>query len=105
MNFGRRTPLEVPRPAVVPPTITVIFTDSGAPADFTGTSGVRGVESAPPPPPPHPAKNAAATAAANNLRNDFIFIRRRPKSKRAYAGRAGAWSQRMASHEARRPLL
>jgi hypothetical protein len=66
-NFGRRTPLELPRPAVVPAITTVTLTDCGEPAGLSGVTGV-GVES-PPPPPPHPAKNAVANATANNLRN------------------------------------
>ena len=76
MNFGRRTPLELPRPAVVPPTMTLICTDSAAPAGFDGVTGV-GAERPPPPPPPQPAKNAAANVAVSNLRSELVLIRHR----------------------------
>src|ERR1700681_1183444 len=82
-NFGRRTPLDEPRPAVVPPMITETLTDSSAPGDFAGVPG--GVVSAPPLPPPHPPKKAAATAAANNLRNKLIPSSHQVKSDEAPA--------------------
>jgi hypothetical protein len=75
MNYGRRTPLELPRPAVVPPMMTLIVTDSGAPAGFAGVTGA-GAER-PPPPPPQPARNAAANVAVSNLRSDVVLIRHR----------------------------
>ena len=82
-NFGRRTPLDEPRPAVVPPMITLILTDSGVPGTFVTGVSVRGVVIAPPPPPPHPPKNAAASATASNLRNELFQSR---SSERASAG-------------------
>ncbi len=91
-NLGRRTPLDAPCPAVVPPMITETFTDSGDPGDpgaFTGTS-VRGVVCAPPP--PHPAKNAAAMAVANNLRNETDPHRCRTEEKRSNARHPGRFS-------------
>ena len=45
-NFGRRTPLDEPRPAVVPPMITEMLTDSGVPANFAGDPGRRRQRSA-----------------------------------------------------------
>jgi hypothetical protein len=95
MNRGRRTPLELPRPAVVPPMMTLIFTDSVVPAAFTGVS-VRGVVAAPPPP-PHPAKNAAAIAAPNNLRNELILFTPNQGKEASVCRACGDCSQRMAS--------